>query len=112
MLNFYNIRIFQFLILLTLLLSSCVDSERNEDSNIIDGQIQNNSEEKSTQDIKQRVAAINIETVPYIFNNKKVALLERKLESAGGNEKLNLLLTYGLELLNAGNTEESIAVLD
>ena len=62
-------------------------------------------------DIQQRVAAINIEKVPYIFSERKVFLLENKLKSARGNEQLNLLFTYGLELLNAGQTDKSITVL-
>ncbi len=70
-----------------------------------------NATQDMIEDIKQRISAFNIENVPYVFNNKKVSILEQKIQSAGGNERLNLLFTYGLELLNAGKTEESIAVL-
>lgn len=117
MLNFLNIRIFQISVILSLLLSSCLNSDKDSESDTIDKNsnlktLEENSTQDMIQDINQRVESINVESVPYIFNNKKVAVLEGKLQSARGNEKLNLLLTYGLELLNAGKTEESIAVLD
>jgi len=117
MFNSYRTRIFQISILVSLLFTSCLNSDKDPDSKIGENkQILNTPKENSTQDmildIKQRVADIDVENVPYIFNNKKVAVLESKLQSARGNEKLNLLLTYGLELLNAGKTEESIAVLN
>jgi hypothetical protein len=94
-----------------------LNSDEDRDLNIGENnQILNTRKENSTLDmildIKQRVADIDVENVPYIFNNKKVAVLESKLQSARGNEKLNLLFTYGLELLNAGKTEESITVLN
>ncbi|MFD2100470.1 CRTAC1 family protein [Flagellimonas iocasae] len=101
---------------LALLCCSCNNSEKNNPSNTdVDAnpipENKKNTTQEMINDIQQRVAAINIENVPYIFNNRKVSLLENKLKSAQGNEQLNLLFTYGLELLNAGQTEKSIAVL-
>ena len=64
------------------------------------------------QRVKDAVAKIDIENVPYILNNKKVDLLARRLQTLQGSERLSLLFTYGLELLNAGKTEESISTLN
>lgn len=94
-----------------------MDSDKNPNPNTIEkNQDLNKPKEGSTQemiqDINQKIANIDLEKVPYIFNNRKVAILESKLQTAQGNEKLNLLLTYGLELLNAGRSDESIGVLN
>lgn len=110
-------RIFQISILILLLCFSCVNSEKKQNSDIVkDTKPINTSKVNSTQemiqDINQKVAAINVETVPYIFNNQKVTVLERRLQMAQGNDKLNLLFTYGLELLNAGQTNKSITILN
>ncbi|WP_197062562.1 CRTAC1 family protein [Muricauda sp. MAR_2010_75] len=63
-------------------------------------------------DIRQRIEAMEVESVPYIFNNQKASILGKRIQSTRGNEQLNLMLTYGLELLNAGKTDESIANLN
>ncbi|MDX1469866.1 MAG: FG-GAP-like repeat-containing protein [Flavobacteriaceae bacterium] len=114
MLNLFNTRIFQIAVVVSLLLSSCKNSDKDSDSNFQGDSEVNTPKENSTQemiqDINQKVAGINVENVPYIFNKQKVEVLEYRLQFAQGNERLNLMLTYGLELLNAGKTEESISV--
>lgn len=95
----------------------CADSKKDQDlKNSKENQALTISKGSSTQemirDINRRAAGINIENVPYIFNNQKVQVLERRLQFAQGNEKLNLMLTYGIELLNAGKNEASISVLN
>ncbi len=117
--NFYVSKrsVFPVLVWVALLCSACVNSEKKNQSktsaetNRISENKRNTTQEM-IDDIQQRVASINVENVPYIFNNAKVDILRQKLQSAKGNEKLNLLFTYGLELLNAGKTDESIAVLN
>jgi hypothetical protein len=114
--TFLKHSIFQISILVLLSLS-CLISCKNKDAASTEEAISKKvQKDDATQDmindIKQRISAFNIESVPYVFNNKKVSILEQKLQSAGGNERLNLLFTYGLELLNAGKTEESIVVLN
>ena len=117
--NFYVSKrsVFPVLVWVALLCSACVNSEKENQSktsaetNRISENKRNTTQEM-IDDIQQRVASINVENVPYIFNNAKVDILRQKLQSAQGNEKLNLLFTYGLELLNAGKTDESIAVLN
>ncbi len=107
-------RIFQTSILILFCLS-CLNYCKKEGSTTADDtkNIQiGSSTQHMIEDIKQRISAFNIESVPYIFNNKKVSILETKIQSAAGNERLNLLFTYGLELLNAGKTEEAIATLN
>ena len=102
-------------VLWTVLLVGCINSNKTNDASKVETSSMPIERDSSTQemihDIQQRIAAINMENVPYIFNNRKVALLEQKLNVAKGNEQLNLLFTYGLELLNAGKTEESIRIL-
>lgn len=117
--NFYVSKrsVFPVLVWVALLCSACVNSEKENQSktsaetNRISENKRNTTQEM-IDDIQQRVASINVENVPYIFNNAKVDILRQKLQSAQGNEMLNLLFTYGLELLNAGKTDESIAVLN
>ena len=116
--NRYNFKckIFQFLTCAALLSSSCVNSEKNNQSKtIVETDYITESNSNATQeminDIQQRIAQINVENVPYILNNQKASILEQRIQSARGNEKLNLMFTYGLELLNAGNTNESIKIL-
>ncbi|MGB6150538.1 MAG: hypothetical protein WBG48_00990 [Pricia sp.] len=109
--------IFQILASLTLLCCSCVDSEKNNYPRTNGGtttisQKNKNTTQEMIADIKEKIAEINVEDVPYVFNNAKVAILERKLKSARGNEKLNILFTYGLELLNTGKTDKCIEVLN
>ena len=109
--------IFQILACVALLCYSCINSEKSNRSTTdaeTDGipEDSKNATWEMINDIQQRIAAINIESVPYIFNNAKVAAMEQRLQVTQGNERLNLLFTYGLELLNAGKTEESIAVLN
>ena len=108
-------RIFQISILFLWVLSSCANSDKkkNTDSTTRNQSpiiLSENSTQEMIDDIQQRVASFNVETVPYIFNNAKVIKMEQRLQVARGNERLNLLFTYGLELLNAGKTEEAIEV--
>src|SRR6056297_969580 len=106
--NFYVSKrsVFPVLVWVALLCSACVNSEKENQSktsaetNRISENKRNTTQEM-IDDIQQRVASINMENVPYIFNNAKVDILRQKLQSARGNEKLNLFFTYGLELLNA-----------
>lgn len=116
--NFYASKgiIFLILILMAVLCFGCMNSERrNRSKSSLETDFISENDRNTTQemigDIQQRVATINVENVPYIFNSAKVGILKKKLESAQGNEKLNLFFTYGLELLNAGKTDESIIVL-
>ena len=106
--------IVRMLTLLTVLcLISCQEENTSASEEIDRMSVQeSNSTQDMIMDLKQRVAGYDAERVPYVFNNKKVSILERRLQSAQGNERLNLLFSYGLELLNAGKTEESIVVLD
>lgn len=62
--------------------------------------------------VQLAVSKISVANVPYILNNKKVALYESQLPHLEGNQKINLLYKYGLELLNAGKTEASIFTLN
>jgi hypothetical protein len=116
MLSFIKNRFLQTPFLMAFLFLSCLDSNKKNDSGTVGEtnsfpEENNSSTQEMIDDIQQRIAAINVESVPYIFNNRKVALLEQKLVTAQGNEQLNLLFTYSLELLNAGKTDESIVVL-
>ncbi|WP_162495555.1 CRTAC1 family protein [Confluentibacter flavum] len=61
--------------------------------------------------VQHAVSQIDVENVQYILNNKKVAILENRLQNLSGNKRINVLFPYGMELLNAGKTEESIATL-
>ena len=106
---------YSIVIVLGIIQISCKNSTKNRngpesenrDSLVVEG----DATQDMIDDIQQRIAAVNIEDVPYIFNNKKVSLLENRLRSRIGNEQLNLLFAYGLELLNAGKTEHAIRVL-
>lgn len=108
--RFYGIFIF-----LLLLVLGCMNSDTIRDSKNVGQEKLTEHGKDATQhmiqDIQQRIGAMDVQNVPYIFNTKKVALLEQALRSARGNDRLNLMFTYGLELLNAGKTEESIRVL-
>ncbi|MBO0320708.1 CRTAC1 family protein [Muricauda sp. CAU 1633] len=110
-------RIFKILVLWSVLLVGCINSNKTNDASKV-GETSTISVKKDSstlemiQDIQQRIAAINIESVPYIFNSQKVSILEKRIQSTRGSEQLNLMFTYGLELLNAGKTEEAIANLN
>ncbi|ULC60755.1 CRTAC1 family protein [Flaviramulus sp. BrNp1-15] len=62
--------------------------------------------------VEEAVAKIDVQNVPYILNSKKVNILAAKLQNLNGLDRVNILFTYGMELLNAGKTEESIATLN
>ena len=113
---FSKIRILKNLIVLSIILLSCDDSKKNrniDDNTNTDGLVvDNNATQNMILDIQKRVAEINVETVPYIFNNAKVAKMEQRLQMVQGNKRLNLLFSYGLELLNAGKTEKSIDIFN
>lgn len=69
------------------------------------------ADEKTQEMIKHVTHAtskIDIKTAPYVLNNLKAASLAHELESLTGNKRVNTLFKYGIELLNAGKTEESI----
>ncbi len=108
--------IFRVIILIALLVSGCKNADKDATSNLKAKSKVTSSKASSTQlmieDINKIASGINVELVPYIFNNKKVKALEGRLQYARGGEKLNLLLTYGMELLNAGKTDKSISVLE
>ncbi|MCB0840358.1 MAG: CRTAC1 family protein [Bacteroidetes bacterium] len=57
------------------------------------------------------VSRINAEYTPYIFSSKKVAMMAERLPHLKGSDRYAMMFTYGAELLNAGNTEKSIEVL-
>jgi len=109
-------RISKILIVLSIILLSCDDSKKNrnsdDNSNTDSLVVDNNATQNMILDIQKRVAEINVETVPYIFNNAKVAKMEQRLQMVQGNKRLNLLFSYGLELLNAGKTEKSIDIFN
>lgn len=113
---FSKIRILKILIVLSLILLSCDDSKKNrnidDNSNTDSLVVDNNATQNMILDIQKRVAEINVETVPYIFNNAKAAKMEERLQLVQGNKRLNLLFSYGLELLNAGKTEKSIEIFN
>ena len=113
---FSKIRILKNLIVLSIILLSCDDSKKNrnsdDNSNTDSLVVDNNATQNMILDIQKRVAEINVETVPYIFNNAKVAKMEQRLQMVQGNKRLNLLFSYGLELLNAGKTEKSIDIFN
>ncbi|MEF3079836.1 CRTAC1 family protein [Winogradskyella poriferorum] len=113
---FSKIRISKILIVLSIILLSCDDSKKNrnidDNSNTDSLVVDNNATQNMILDIQKRVAEINVETVPYIFNNAKVAKMEQRLQMVQGNKRLNLLFSYGLELLNAGKTEKSIEIFN
>ena len=113
---FTKIRILKILIVLSIILLSCDDSKKNrnidDNSNTDSLVVDNNTTQNMILDIQKRVAEINVETVPYIFNNAKVAKMEERLQLVQGNKRLNLLFSYGLELLNAGKTEKSIEIFN
>ncbi|MUP44955.1 CRTAC1 family protein [Gramella sp. BOM4] len=114
MLKFSVHKISHISIGLFLLIASCKNSEKEpapETQNQIKA-VEENGTREMISDIEQRLAGMNVESVPYIFNKRKAEILERRLGTARGNERLNMLLSYGLELLNAGRTEESINVLN
>ncbi|MBL86903.1 MAG: hypothetical protein CMO82_09635 [Winogradskyella sp.] len=113
---FSKIRILKNLIVLSIILLSCDDSKKNrnidDNTNTDSLVVDNNATQNMILDIQKRVAEINVETVPYIFNNAKVAKMEQRLQMVQGNKRLNLLFSYGLELLNAGKTEKSIDIFN
>lgn len=117
MLNGIKFKILNISILVSFLILGCIDTNKDESSKTVD-EIEptvakkNNSTQKMIEDIQQRIALYDVERVPYIFNNAKVAVLEERLKKAQGNERLNILFAYGLELLNAGKTDASIEVLN
>ncbi len=113
---FSKIIISKILIVLSIILLSCDDSKKNrnidDNSNTDSLVVDNNATQNMILDIQKRVAEINVETVPYIFNNAKAAKMEERLQLVQGNKRLNLLFSYGLELLNAGKTEKSIEIFN
>ena len=110
-------RILKTSILGSLLFFGCLNPN-NEKGSETDGETDSTSEikENTTQEmineINKKVSEIDIANVPYIFNQQKASILAQKIQVARGNEQLNLMFTYGLELLNAGRTEEAIANLN
>src|SRR5690606_19818790 len=61
--------------------------------------------------VAHAVSQIDVRDVKYILNNQKVNLLSTQLQTLQGNKRVNYLFNYGIELLNAGKTEESIKIL-
>lgn len=61
--------------------------------------------------VAQAISRIDIKTAPYVLNNLKAASMAHELEGLTGNKRVNHLFKYGIELLNAGKTEESIETL-
>lgn len=109
--------LFQITVIIVVLFFSCESSKKDENSSLLKkadslALKNDNSTQEMIKDIQGKVDAINVESVPYIFSNSKVAILEKRIQSTRGSEQLNFMFTYGLELLNAGRTEESISVLN
>ena len=111
--QFYHIKnnIAKLSILVILICFSCKKTNKIETETKLVTKNKKNATQEMIDDIEKRVASFNVESVPYIFNNAKVSAIEKRLQSTRGNERLNILFSYGLELLNAGKTEESINVL-
>ncbi|MEJ2112966.1 MAG: CRTAC1 family protein [Flavobacteriaceae bacterium] len=62
--------------------------------------------------VKQAVNKIDVVNVPYILNSKKVTVFENQLQNLTGNQRINVLFNYAIELLNVGRTEESISAIN
>ena len=103
---------------LTLILSSCGNSNESKKKSItfnVPSRVKGEADQQTKEMISHvqlAVSKISVANVPYILNNKKVALYESQLPHLEGNQKINLLYKYGLELLNAGKTEASISTLN
>ncbi|WP_179021888.1 CRTAC1 family protein [Winogradskyella forsetii] len=105
-----------FMLSLLFLLTGCENSEKKntkktEETTIpkrVKGEPDPQTIEMSKR-VKQAVNLIDIANVPYVLNSKKVAIFENQLKNLSGNQRINVLFNYALELLNVGRTEESIA---
>src|SRR5690606_8202006 len=103
---------------LTLILSSCENSNETKKKSVtfnVPSRVKGEADQQTREmieHVKLAVSKISVANVPYILNNKKVALYESQLPHLDGNQKINLLYKYGLELLNAGKTEASISTLN
>ncbi|MFI1744894.1 FG-GAP-like repeat-containing protein [Thalassobellus sediminis] len=111
----YSILKNTILLLLSLSIFSCSDEKKtkvsDENHQIIHKHKKGEPDQstlKMIQSVKQAVSLIDVENAPYILNNKKVELLENHLQNLSGNNRLSLLFTYAIELLNAGKTEAAI----
>ncbi|MGE5942839.1 MAG: hypothetical protein ACM31G_00735, partial [Flavobacteriales bacterium] len=62
--------------------------------------------------VQHTVSQIDVANVQYILNNKKVDILASQIQNLTGNKRINAMFPYGMELLNAGKTEESIEALN
>ncbi|HSF90187.1 MAG TPA: VCBS repeat-containing protein [Saprospiraceae bacterium] len=59
--------------------------------------------------VRDAYASIDPFTVPYAFNTDKAAIIKERLDAeADPGKKVNLRLEYAMELLRAGNTQESM----
>jgi tetratricopeptide (TPR) repeat protein len=63
------------------------------------------------QNVQDAASLIDIQKVPYILNSMKVENLARELQYLKGPKRTDYLFDYGIELLNAGKTEQSIKAL-
>lgn len=95
--------------------ASCAKSEKKSRKNIakfeIPNRVKGEPDQRTVEMIKrvqQSVNQIDVATVPFILNGKKVALYESQLKGLTGNQRINVLFNYSLELLNVGRTEEAI----
>ena len=102
-----------------LLFSNCKNPEEQPTKNTVKFEIPSRTQgepDSQTKEIIARVQEavnqIDVANVPYILNSKKVVLLENQLKGLSGNQRINVLYNYSLELLNAGRTEESIAATE
>ena len=112
-----NYSITNLSVLVILLCCSCKNTKKTENSKLepetnLETKNKKNTTQEMIDDIERRVASFNVENVPYVFNNAKVSAIEKRLQSAKGNKRLNMLFSYGLELLNSGKTEKSITVFE
>lgn len=80
----------------------------------IPSRIPGEADEKTKEMIKHvahTASLIDIKSAPFVLNNLKAASLARELEGLTGNKRVNQLFKYGIELLNAGKTEEAIVTV-
>ena len=99
--------------------TSCSKLEEKPIKNIISFEIPNRTKgepDKQTAEmiarVQQAVKQIDIANVPYVLNSKKAALYENQLKGLTGNQRINVLFKYSLELLNVGKTEKSITIIN
>ena len=98
---------------------ACSKSKEKNSKKVVEFTIPNRVKAEPDQEtlemiikVKQAVSKIDVTNVPYILNSKKVDLYENQLQKLDGNQRINVLFNYAIELLNVGRTKESIAAIN